>query len=228
MADIETTLNTVEASKFIGLTPAIQIAQLTNLPQAPSPQNVGSISVPDVTSPLGPKAADPSPIRILNAKITVEGNSQFQLPINKDAIVAVEMVDLDLVIVSNTGARYLLPQAALQATTEPGKSLLQFANGDNESMALQMRKVGASKPVEGGSFRIQSSEIKPATFDGEKSGTDFNLGNKSEEGKSPEKFEQLEKQIQQLTQSLQTASNSNAETTLLIHLPNRARLHAQM
>ena len=40
----------------------------------------------------------------------------YNLPINSADVVGVELVDLDLVIITANGERYVLPQAALQST----------------------------------------------------------------------------------------------------------------
>lgn len=161
-----------------------------------------------VASGAGP-IASPQPIRVVQPQASADGALQFKLPVSREAITGVELVDLDLVVLTQSGERYLLPQAALQATTQPAKTLLLFANGQQESMAEQLRKVGEAKPVEGGSFRIQATQIKPVPGVSDKSDSGFNLGKESKEDSSSEQLEQLTQQVQQLSQALQNASVSN-------------------
>lgn len=212
MAQTESTLPSVTSTANAQHTPPeMLLAQATDAAlgvATPSSGNAGADTTAS-TPASNPDAA----MKVINAKVGAEGGTQFQLPINKNAVAAVEMVDLDLVIVSRTGERFVMPQAALQATTQPGKTLLQFANGETEAMNDQLKKVGAAKPVQGGSFRIQAAEIKPTPNDGGKGGNDFNLGQGKEAGDVSAQIEQLSQQIKQLSQAVQTASvtQANAE-----------------
>lgn len=212
MAQTESTLPSITSTANAQHTPPeVLLAQATDAAPGVATPSSGNAGADTTASPAAPQPD--SAMKVVNAKVGADGGAQFQLPINKNAVAAVEMVDLDLVIVSRTGERFVMPQAALQATTQPGKTLLQFANGETEAMNDQLKKVGAAKPVQGGSFRIQAAEIKPTPNDGGKGGNDFNLGQGKEAGDVKAQIEQLSQQIQQLSQAVQTASvtQANAE-----------------
>jgi hypothetical protein len=209
MAQTETTMPNTITTADAPIPPSVLLAQATDAASGVAVLAPGNAGGAAASAMPNTDAA----MKVVNAKVGADGGAQFQLPINKNAVAAVEMVDLDLVIVSRTGERFVMPQAALQATTQPGKTLLQFANGETEAMNDQLKKVGAAKPVQGGSFRIQAAEIKPNPNDGGKGGNDFNLGQGKEAGDVNAQIEQLSQQIQQLSQAVQTASvtQANAE-----------------
>ena len=163
------------------------------------------------TAPVENTPAPSSPIRLMQAEAAASGAVQFSLPFDSNEITAVEIVDLDMVLVNNTGERYVLPQAALQATLSPDKTLGKFKNGLTEPLAEQLKKAGAVKPVEGGSYRIEASTIKPVPGVNDKLGFEYTIGNEGDETKAQEQVEQLAAQVQQISKSLQTAALSNSD-----------------
>ena len=148
---------------------------------------------------------------LVPAEAAASGSLQFNLPIDSNDISNVEIVDLDLVIVGKNGERFLLPQAALQATLSPDKAIAKFKGGVNVPLADQFKKVGIVKPVEGGSYRIEATTIKPVPGVSDKLGFEFNLGKEGDEVKAQEKIEQLAAKVEQISKSLQTASLSKSE-----------------
>ena len=141
-------------------------------------------------------------------QVNAQGNTLFALPISREAISRVEMVDVDLVITGTDGRRFVLPEAALKATVQPDKILLNFAGGESGLMAEQLKKVGQSKPVEGGSFRIEATTIKPMQGVSENAGNSFNLGQDNDKASSEQKIEMLAQQVQELSQKVQSAKSS--------------------
>ena len=103
-------------------------------------------------------ASTPSADKIhqIQATTTPEGEVKFVLPINPQLIESVEAIDLDLMLTTTSGEKYILQQGALLATTNT-ESKLVFSNGDAMSAADQMKRMGVMKPVEGGSFRLASA-----------------------------------------------------------------------
>ena len=151
-------------------------------------------------------------IQLIAQEMNAQDQSQFSVPIDKTDLANVEVVDLDLVIVSKSGNRYVLPQAALQSTTAPDKTVLKFSSGQLEPMADQLKKTGAVKAVEGGSYRIQATDIKPVPGISDKSGNDFNIGKDNADAKAQEQVEQLTAKVEQLSKTLQSATLSNADS----------------
>jgi Ca2+-binding RTX toxin-like protein len=145
--------------------------------------------------------------------VNAQGNVQFSLPMTREAIVGVEMVDIDMVLVTRSGERYVLREAALKATLSPDKTSLKFSDGSIETAAEQLKRVGQTKAVEGGSFRMQSTTIKPVQGVSEKAGSDFNLGKDNteakKEDKTQEQLDQLTQQIKELSQQVQNAKTNN-------------------
>ena len=137
----------------------------------------------------------------------------YNLPINSGDVVSVELIDLDLVIITANGERYVLPQAALQSTLNPEKIIAKYKDGNAQPVADQFKKAGLVKPVEGGSYRIEAASIKPVPGVSDKLGFEFTIGKEGDDTKTQEQIEQLSNAVQQLSQSLQTASLSNAEGT---------------
>ncbi len=151
------------------------------------------------------------PMRLLQAEAAAAGGVQFSLPFEPNEIASVEIIDLDMVLVNALGERYVLPQAALQATLSPDKAVAKYKSGFIEPLAEQLKKAGTVKPVEGGSYRIEASDIKPVPGVNDKVGFEFNIGKEGDEVKTQEQVEQLAAQVQQISKSLQTASLSNSD-----------------
>ena len=149
---------------------------------------------------------------LLQAEAIASGDVQFNIPIDSNDIAKVEIVDLDLVIVGRNGERFVLPQAALQATISPEKSIAKFKGGLSFPLADQLKKAGLVKPVEGGSYRIEATSIKPVPGVSDKLGFEFNAGKEGDEIKAQEKVEQLAAKVEQISKSLQTASLSKSES----------------
>ena len=153
-------------------------------------------------------------IRLVSPETNDQGRLEFVVPVTPEALAGVEVVDVDMVLVMQSGERFVLPQAALRAMTDPTRTQLKFSDGSVVPVADELKKVGAVKPVEGGSYRIQASPIKPADGTTDESGNDFNLGKDDVEGEvAQQQMESLSQQIQQLSQALQNASNSQTTAT---------------
>lgn len=179
----------------------------------------------DNTIPFSATASATSPatgsIKSVPAVVDAQGGVQFSLPVAREDIVGVEMVDVDMVLVARSGERFVLREAALQATVSPDKTNLRFIDGSNESAAEQLKRVGQTKAVEGGSFRLQSTTIKPVQGVSEKSGSDFNLGKDNVESQTQEQIEQLTQQVNELSQQVQNAKTNNEEGLSLGQGPGR-------
>ena len=72
----------------------------------------------------------------IQAASTPNGEQNFQLPIDAQAVESVEAIDLDLLITSQNGEKFLLQQGALQAATNPQSKLI-FKGGDSQTAAGQ-------------------------------------------------------------------------------------------
>jgi Ca2+-binding RTX toxin-like protein len=153
--------------------------------------------------------------------VDAQGSVQFSLPVGRGDIVGVEMVDVDMVLVTQSGERFVLREAALKATVSPDKTKLLFADGSSESAAEQLKRVGQTKAVEGGSFRMQSTTIKPVQGVSEKSGSDFNLGKDDIESDTQSQIDQLTQQVNELSQEVQNAKTNNEEGLSLGQGPGR-------
>ena len=147
----------------------------------------------------------PSPgIVVIPANVAHQGETNYPLPIDAQTIDSVEAIDLDLLITTRTGEKFLLQQGALQAATNP-ESKLTFKNGEAQSAAEQLKKVGLMKPVEGGSFRLASA-LTPETAD-KVHGNEFGLGKDSQDTVS-----KLEKIIQALDTTAQTSASNDSNS----------------
>lgn len=163
-------------------------------------------------------AGTSSPIRLVEGKAGADGQLRFDLPLSQADIVSVEIVDLDMLVLTKSGQRFLLPQAALQATVSPDKTSIKFNNGLVESATDEIKRVGVVKQVEGGSYRIQASEVKPVQGVREKDGSDFALSKESSENAAMQhQVESLQSQLQ----ALQAASLSNS-TAQNLHTADKA------
>jgi len=149
------------------------------------------------------------PVKVITATNAEAEQAQFKLPVAAKEIVSVEVVDLDLVLVTQTGERFLLQQGALQATTHP-ESKIVFSDGVNESAADQLKKVGMFKPVTGGSFRLQASDGKPDPIS-KNTGHDFGIGKEQQENQSKEASEKLEEVTQKLEQMVQMMQSESEQ-----------------
>ena len=129
------------------------------------------------------------------------GDVQFQLPVDASLIASFEAVDLDLMLVSTTGEKYILQQGALQAAINPESKLL-FSNGESLSAADQIKRLGILKPVEGGSFRLASASL-PDTPE-KISGIEFGLGKDTQDTAA---------KIEKILQALEAATQSNTADT---------------
>lgn len=149
-----------------------------------------------------------APVQVVNATLNAKGEPTFNLPVDADNIRSTEVVDLDFLLVTKDGQRFLLPQGALQAASNPNSAIL-FKNGASVSAADQLKKTEASKPVEGGSFRINSSDLNPTKPNAPASpGDDFLQGKESKDSSS--EAQSVLEQLEKITQSLQSASLSQS------------------
>lgn len=145
-----------------------------------------------------------APVQVVNATLNAKGESTFNVPVDADNIRATEVVDLDFLLVTKDGQRFLLPQGALQAASNPNAAIT-FKNGATVSAADQLKKTDVSKPVEGGSYRINSSDLTPSKPSAPPTAGDDFLQGKENKDPSSEVQSVLE-QLEKVTQSLQNAS----------------------
>ena len=146
---------------------------------------------------------------VITATVGPSGLMQFQLPVAAGDIQSVESADLDLVITTTNGQKFVLQQAGLFAATQPN-SIIKFADGAIQNTADQLKKVGILKPVEGGSFRLQSDNINP-TLPEKTSGDQFALGKEVQDVAS--NVEQTQQQIEKLIETLEAAQTSQSNST---------------
>jgi Ca2+-binding RTX toxin-like protein len=112
-----------------------------------------------------PAAADASQsVKAVSPSSDSDGKISFSLPIEAKDIASIEAVDVDLVIVTTQGERLLLPEAAINASTAANPKI-SFTAGDATDAANLFKKVGLLKPVVGGSFRLQATDLKPTPAD---------------------------------------------------------------
>nr|MCE2783137.1 hypothetical protein [Comamonadaceae bacterium] len=138
----------------------------------------------------------------IQATLTPQGEVRFALPFNPQFIENVEAIDLDLLLITASGEKYILQQGALLAVTSSDSKLI-FNNGDTLLMADQMKRMGVMKPVEGGSFRLAHTEsMKPTD-----TATDNSLELNSKAQDTAAKIETL---LQSLEKATQSATNSDA------------------
>ncbi len=138
---------------------------------------------------------------LITPTTSATGEVQFQLPIDASLIASFEAVDLDLMLISTTGEKYILQQGALQAAINPASKLL-FNNGESLSAADQIKRLGILKPVEGGSFRLASASLpdSPEII----SGNEFGLGKEAQDTAA---------KIEKILQALEAATQSNTADT---------------
>ena len=135
-------------------------------PQAPQAVSSAPAQAAGAVAVLSVKAISPS--------TDSTGKISFALPIAANDIASVEAVDVDLVIVTTQGERLLLPEAAINASTAANPNV-SFTAGVATDAANLFKKVGLLKPVVGGSFRLQATELKPTQPD-QLSGQSIGLG----------------------------------------------------
>ena len=114
----------------------------------------------DGTVPEEAGATEALSVKAVNPKTDADGKVSFVLPIAASEIASVEAVDVDLMIVTTKGERLLLPEAAISASTSANPKV-SFSAGDTTDAASLFKKVGLLKPVVGGSFRLQATDMKP-------------------------------------------------------------------
>ena len=149
--------------------------------------------------------------KLIEPQAAANGDVLYNLPLNSSEVISVELVDLDLVIIGPNGTGYVLPQGALQSTINPDKTIAKFKNGITAQLVEQYKKAGVVKQVEGGSYRIEATSIKPVPGVSDKLGFDFTVGKEGDDIKAQEQLQQLNNTVQALSQSLQAASLSNSE-----------------
>lgn len=153
-------------------------------------------------------ASTPSADKVhqIQATTTPEGEVRFALPIKSELIESVEAIDLDLMLTTTSGEKYILQQGALLATTNT-ESKLVFSNGDAMSAADQMKRMGVMKPVEGGSFRLASA-LTPEMAE-KVTGNEFGLGKDAQD--TVAKIEKIIQSLESATQSSQNSESNNAQ-----------------
>ncbi len=145
-------------------------------------------------------------IHLIQATTTPEGEVKFALPIKPELVESVEAIDLDLMLTTTSGEKYILQQGALLATTNT-ESKLVFSNGDAMSAADQMKRMGVMKPVEGGSFRLASA-LTPEAAD-KVTGNEFGLGKDAQD--TVAKIEKIIQALETATQSSQSSDANSAQ-----------------
>ncbi len=136
---------------------------------------------------------------------TTANKMTFKLPLKQADVASVEIVDQDLVVVSVTGERCVLPFGAFNGVVNPSLTHIQFLDGDG-FIADQFKRVGIVNPVEGGSYRLQSTTLKPMTGVFEGDGKDFSMGRDQVDPQGEQ--EAQEQQMQNLMAQAQTAMNA--------------------
>ncbi len=136
---------------------------------------------------------------------TTVNKMTFKLPLKQADVASVEIVDQDLVVVSVTGERFVLPFGAFNGVVNPSLTHIQFLDGDG-FIADQFKRVGLVNPVEGGSYRLQSTTLKPMTGVFEGDGKDFSMGRDQVDPQGEQ--EAQEQQMQNLMAQAQTAMNA--------------------
>ena len=147
---------------------------------------------------------------VVDLVTTLTGGSQFTVNGSSKAIVGVEVIDIDLVLINSDGEKILLKQGGIQATTHPDTNVV-FSDGTSEPLANYFKKVGLFKKVTSGSFRIQSidTEASPAE---KNTGHDYGIGKDSQDESSKENSESLTQLIQKLDQIVQINQSEAKQT----------------
>ena len=144
-------------------------------------------------------------VEVVEAKVGGEGQVSFTLPITAGDIASVEAVDVDMVLVTTKGQRFLLHEAALEASTSANPKII-FSAGDQSDAASLFKKIGIFKPVVDGSYRLESSDLKPVPPES-LNGQSIALG--TEEETNVKEIKELKEQVATLqdkvSESQQTA-----------------------
>lgn len=103
-------------------------------------------------------------VKVVDLKKGPDGQLSADVPVAQKDIVSVELIDVDLMLVTSSGERILLKEGGLLATTQnPFK--INFAGNEHQEGADLYKRLGMMKPIEGGSFRLQVSELQPTPAD---------------------------------------------------------------
>ena len=137
------------------------------------------------------------------------GAEGFDLNIDFSQLKSVDVVDTDMLLILNDGQRIVLRDAALRAAIQPD-FVVKLGNQALTAGDL-FKRVGQVKPVEGGSFRLQATDIKPEPSE-PASGDDVNLG-ATEAQAIAQEISQAAKVLERLAQATQSARMSNAADT---------------
>lgn len=138
-------------------------------------------------------------------QVVIAGTAGFEVDVDFNQVASVNVVDTDLLLVMNDGQRIVLRDGALRAALQPDL-LVRLSNQDLTTGDL-FKRVGQVKPVEGGSFRLQATEIKPEPSDAA-DGDDVNVGESEAEAVAQE-ISQAVQVLERLAQAAQAASMSN-------------------
>jgi hypothetical protein len=189
----------------------IVLAQ-ASLPAAPASAQPAS-TVTQVQAPGAPASASaPSaPTGAATAQagagqVITAGATGFEANIDFSQVRSVNVVDTDLLLILNDGQRIVLRDGALRAAIQPG---FEVKLGNQALTAGELfKRVGQIKPVEGGSFRLQATEIKPQPSD-PANGNDVNMG-ATEAQAIAQEISQAAKVLERLAQAAQSSRMSNA------------------
>ena len=153
---------------------------------------------PPTTAPSKPeREAENARIELAEIRTGADGRPAFALPFAAADIASVEVIDVDLIVVTHDGLRILIPEGALLAVTQADLKIA-FSTGELSAGEL-FKRVGELSPVEGGSFRMQATTLKPQPPDPE-SGNDLDSGAGAEA-----QVQHLETQVAELQAQLDEA-----------------------
>ncbi|MEI7970457.1 MAG: hypothetical protein WCJ69_15845 [Betaproteobacteria bacterium] len=148
-----------------------------------------------------------APVRLVPPQSGKDDAPGYDVPIRVEDLASVEVVDVDMVLVATSGERFLLPEGALRAAMN-SRMKIGFAGQQATPAGDLYKKVGGLQPVEGGSFRLQATELKPTPPD-PLNGQAIGLG--SDDEARPEQIQAMMKMIEQVSQSQQAARLSEAQ-----------------
>ncbi len=169
---------------------------------APAPAPVPAAASASMVAPVSAGAAGSASAPTTGAgQVVAAGSTSFEANINFSQVQSVNVVDTDLLLIMNDGARIVLRDGALRAAIQPD---FQVKLGTQAMTAGDLfKRVGQVKPVEGGSFRLQATEIKPQPSD-PANGNDVNMGATEAQAISQE-ISQAAQVLERLAQAAQAA-----------------------
>lgn len=166
----------------------------------------GNTPAANAAAPSAEVAKTAAPVKLVAMRASPEGEPGYEVPIASADVAAVEVVDVDMLIVTANGERYLLPEGALKAAVN-GKLKVMFADRQAATANELFKRAGGLDPVEGGSFRLKSTELRPTPPEPQ-SGPAVDMG--SDEDVKAEQVQAMMKMVEQMSRSQQSARLSQA------------------